>query len=144
MGLFALTWVPRSLRRLHTSVTLGGGRSDGGASQQEDGATTHTVIHTTEVHCLGVCVMSSRETITLHDDGLGLSLQGQQRIAPLWWRIRPVGGSGQVAPSARATSYQLTWFGGELSQETTAEPDRVVLEQRASWMRGTQRLVRQG
>lgn len=128
LGFIAIRCVPHWLRKLETCVWFEG----------------ETIIHTTHASCMGLPIMAGREVITLSDDGEGLTLAGTQRIAPFWWRQQTVSATGHVDPEARTAHYQLTWFGSPMTQDASASPNAVTLEQSTNWFSGTQRLVRTG
>lgn len=99
-----------------------------------------SVVHTTRVRWLGVPMMKSIETIRLAGDAETLTMEGEQRVFPAWWSLRPVTGTGHV--ESHRASYSFEWLGVRLEQTTLREADRVTLTQRGPGFEGVQRLQR--
>ncbi|PRQ09785.1 hypothetical protein [Enhygromyxa salina] len=100
------------------------------------------VVHTTRVRWLGLPMMLSVERIEFDDDGRSFTLEGEQRVAPLWWRARAVVGAGEVDEDTEHARYRLTWLGAPLQQSTIRGADALALHQLGPGFEGTQHLRR--
>lgn len=104
----------------------------------EEGA--DVVRHELRVSKWGMPLFHSRETITLHDDGRGLTVAGEARTFPLMLKADLGEAGGEIDETGTRARYSMQWMGGPMDIRTTVVDGGADIEMDAGWGRGVQRL----
>jgi hypothetical protein len=98
------------------------------------------VRHELRVSKWGVPFFHSRETITLHEDGRGLTVAGEGRMFPLMIPADLGEAGGEIDDSGTQARYSMQWMGGPMEIRTQLVDGGADIEMDAGWGRGVQRL----
>lgn len=100
------------------------------------------VLHTTVVRWLGLPLLSTKERLVLHENGVNFSLSGEGHSLMAPWYRDLMEGQGSIDPSATKGSYRLIWMGSPLIQSTVRDGDQVTLILEGAGFRSLQTLKR--